>query len=321
MDDIQIFDDVNRGIDLEIDCGEGRKLMDNVGAELDESKQRRRGQNSSKARLRWTPELHQRFVGAVHSLGGPDKATPKGILNLMNVEDLTIYHIKSHLQKYRLNMKMPGEEKQRREEEKESSQKPKRRVSRKKTTQPQLDRQGSLEREGSLPQKASTSVQQTTSIDSSQRGSAEEHRIQLERALLVQMEMQKKLHEQLEAQRKLQMNLEQHGRYISTLLESTGLAGAINGPQIDDQGNKKAISADDIGNLKTSLHSMGIPDLSAEKLKSLYIKNIGSNVSAAPSSDHFSHSVLMNGEPGGGPGVQKSGDYSIQEPGRREDQG
>eukprot|EP00892_Ulva_mutabilis_P008562 jgi/Ulvmu1/6078/UM027_0056.1 len=58
----------------------------------------------SKKRIRWTNELHMRFERAVADLGGAQYATPKGILERMNEPDVTIMHVKSHLQKYRLTL-------------------------------------------------------------------------------------------------------------------------------------------------------------------------------------------------------------------------
>ncbi|KAA8537253.1 hypothetical protein F0562_027060 [Nyssa sinensis] len=86
----------------QLDCG--ASTMDPIG----EGNSLNSNPNlASKQRLRWTHELHDRFVDAVAQLGGPDRATPKGVLRVMGVQGLTIYHVKSHLQKYRLAKYLP----------------------------------------------------------------------------------------------------------------------------------------------------------------------------------------------------------------------
>lgn len=50
-----------------------------------------------KPRVVWSVELHRKFVAAVNQLG-IDKAVPKRILELMNVEKLTRENVASHLQ-------------------------------------------------------------------------------------------------------------------------------------------------------------------------------------------------------------------------------
>ncbi|KAJ1409889.1 Myb domain, plant [Sesbania bispinosa] len=52
-----------------------------------------------KNRIKWTKDLHEQFVAAVNSLGGPQKAKPKAVLLKMDSKSLTIFHVKSHLQR------------------------------------------------------------------------------------------------------------------------------------------------------------------------------------------------------------------------------
>lgn len=95
----------------------------------------------AKPRLRWSYELHHRFIDAVNQLGGPNssvsvpflilkpyqvwvvrsyffvsfsffvlfcyvvflEATPKGLMRILEIPELTLYHLKSHLQVFQTN--------------------------------------------------------------------------------------------------------------------------------------------------------------------------------------------------------------------------
>nr|GMD73890.1 protein PHR1-LIKE 3-like isoform X1 [Ipomoea batatas]GMD80586.1 protein PHR1-LIKE 3-like isoform X1 [Ipomoea batatas] len=140
-----------------------------------------------KPRLRWTAELHERFVDAVTQLGGPDKATPKSIMRTMGVKGLTLYHLKSHLQKYRLG--------------KQSS------------------------KEATDNSKDASCVAESQDIGSPTSGSSRmiaqelNDGYQVTEALRAQMEVQRKLHEQLEVQRRLQLRIEAQSKYLQSILE------------------------------------------------------------------------------------------------------
>ncbi|XP_037481772.1 putative Myb family transcription factor At1g14600 isoform X1 [Triticum dicoccoides] len=61
----------------------------------------RRYVRSRAPRMQWTAELHRSFLQAIECLGGEHNATPKLVLQVMGVKELTISHVKSHLQMYR----------------------------------------------------------------------------------------------------------------------------------------------------------------------------------------------------------------------------
>lgn len=191
-----------------------------------------------KQRLRWTPDLHERFVHAVAKLGGPDKATPKAVLRLMAMKGLTLYHLKSHLQKYRLGKHT------------------------KKATDLELPNNGEF-----TTQDISFQIGAPL-IAPAGRGTARE--MPLEDTLRYQIQVQRELCEQLEVQKKLQMRIEAQGRYLKEILEkarenisfdangSAGLENARsqptdfnlalpgqtdNGPQVYEESSEQSVKA------------------------------------------------------------------------------
>ncbi|KAI9126400.1 hypothetical protein K1719_002821 [Acacia pycnantha] len=142
--------------------------------------------SDAKPRLKWTPELHQRFLDAVTQLGGAEKATPKSLMRVMGIPGLTLYHLKSHLQKLRLGKSPQPEasydDKQEDYREDQCSD-------------------GHCSRE--------TIVGTKNQMTESQ---------QIAQALQLQMEVQRKLYEQIEVQRHLQLRIEAQGKYLQSVL-------------------------------------------------------------------------------------------------------
>uniref|UniRef100_A0ACD5W9E7 Uncharacterized protein n=1 Tax=Avena sativa TaxID=4498 RepID=A0ACD5W9E7_AVESA len=63
-----------------------------------------RAMQPTRSLLRWTDDLHKIFVEAVAHQGGPYEAKPTAVkqrMEAMGVTGLTIWNIKSHLQRYR----------------------------------------------------------------------------------------------------------------------------------------------------------------------------------------------------------------------------
>nr|QSD99594.1 MYB family transcription factor [Melilotus albus] len=98
------------GIDLNSDQNEkpSRKRKDKYEDDVEEETEDDHDNDDptpqKKPRVTWSHDLHRKFLAAVNQLG-VEKAVPKKILELMNVENLTKGNVASHLQKYRLGLK------------------------------------------------------------------------------------------------------------------------------------------------------------------------------------------------------------------------
>ncbi|KAK7315636.1 hypothetical protein VNO77_34202 [Canavalia gladiata] len=141
----------------------------------------------AKPRLKWTPDLHERFIEAVNQLGGADKATPKTVLKLMGIPGLTLYHLKSHLQKYRISKNMHGQTN---------------------SGHNKIEATGRMSEASGIQTKHLNIGLQTNKNS------------EINEALHMQIEVQRRLHEQLEqVQRHLQLRIEAQGKYLQAVLE------------------------------------------------------------------------------------------------------
>ncbi|XP_042483205.1 protein PHR1-LIKE 3-like [Macadamia integrifolia] len=193
-----------------------------------------------KPRLRWTADLHERFVDAVTQLGGPEKATPKTIMRTMGVKGLTLYHLKSHLQKYRLG-KQSGKE----------------------FTDNSKDASCAAE----------SQVTGSSSSSSSSRLMTQDLNdgYQITEALRVQMEVQRRLHEQLEVQavqRHLQLRVEAQGKYLQSILEKA--CKALNDLTLASTGVETIRQELSELAVKVSNDCLGMVPLDTLKMPSLY---------------------------------------------------
>ncbi|XP_023877767.2 myb family transcription factor IPN2 isoform X2 [Quercus suber] len=189
-----------------------------------------------KPRLRWTAELHERFVDAVTQLGGPDKATPKTIMKVMGVKGLTLYHLKSHLQKFRLGK------------------------------QPHKDLNDQAVRDASASE-----FQRDGAATSRIMGHHFNENIRHTEALRTQMEVRRRLNEQLEAhyiyvlwkkvQKHLQMRIDAQGKYMETILDKA--CRTLAGENVNSQGYKLVgyQGIDEIGNMRDFGFSLNLPPI------------------------------------------------------------
>ncbi|GLT65390.1 hypothetical protein SLA2020_378260 [Shorea laevis] len=142
---------------------------------------------SSKTRIRWTQDLHEKFVECVSRLGVLRvKATPKAILKLMDSDGLTIFHVKSHLQKYRIAKYMPD------------------------STEGKLEKRNSMNNVPQLDVKTGLQIKEALQVQ-----------LDVQRRLHEQLEVQRKLQLRIEEQGKqLKMMFDQQQITASGLLKN-----------------------------------------------------------------------------------------------------
>ncbi|CAN1174912.1 Myb family transcription factor PHL11 [Linum perenne] len=210
-----------------------------------------------KPRLRWTADLHDRFVDAVTKLGGAEKATPKSVLRLMGLKGLTLYHLKSHLQKYRLGQ----------QGNKQSSSNPEQ-------SNRDLHTNGcsSYIHFNNHSSNGGGATSTSSSISSRDNEPGELH---ITDALNPQIEVQKRLEEQLEVQQKLQMRIEAQGKYLHAILEKAqkSLTMAM---ETDNLESTRAQLTDFNVALSTLIQNLNTPDQQSNEggidgMKHLYI--------------------------------------------------
>ncbi|KAF8088779.1 hypothetical protein N665_0530s0034 [Sinapis alba] len=148
----------------------------------------------AKPRLRWSYELHHRFIDAVNQLGGPNSSVSVpfvllkpyqvwvGLMRILEIPELTLYHLKSHLQKYRLEISesIIGNKQDAAKSQERQSQK-------------QLD-----------------------IIVTEEKDDQPNKNLQTKEAIETQFDVQKKLDEQIES--KLQVRIEAQGKYLKSVL-------------------------------------------------------------------------------------------------------
>jgi hypothetical protein len=169
------------------------------------------------------------------------EATPKTVMRVMGVKGLTLYHLKSHLQKYRLGKQ--------------------------------------FHREGSVPeakdvlhgssdgQVVNNAASQTMTTPKSQNS---QESFQITEAIRMQMEAQRRLQEQLEIQRNLQLRIEAQGKYLQSILEKaketlanhTGVAPGLEAAHAELTELASKVNTEP---LDPSFSSLALPNLSAHE--------------------------------------------------------